>query len=505
MPLPFRHAVMFLLALVQLCGAATWFSSPRGEGNGGVQLASRTVERDSQTAVQADHVSPLAVPRQLWQQCRGPRRADAGDASNVVSADVRGPLRRPWRLRNTADEVQLVTAIRPATHKPAPPARGCKRRVLMLISDTGGGHRASAEALEAMMESLRPGENDVRIVDVFTEYCRWPFNTFVSGYQIMAKNSWMWKYSYHATSIVPVMHTVNFFSNLFCKPDFERCIREHDPDLVVSLHPLTQTVPLRVLEELGGGRRQVPFATVVTDLGSAHPWWFDRRVDRCFIPSDAVRKVAIRRHLSSEQIRQHGLPVRPSFWQAPRPREELCLELGLDTTRKTVLVVGGGDGVGSLGRIVEATANELRRHIPGSAQVVAVCGKNHKLRSQLEARDWGDVHVQVRGFVSKMSDYMSCADVMITKAGPGTIAEATIRGVPTMLSSFLPGQEAGNVPFVTDNGFGEYSRRPKQIARTVRKWIQDPQQLEEMSEAARACATPEATHEIASDLLEMLK
>jgi 1,2-diacylglycerol 3-beta-galactosyltransferase len=94
---------------------------------------------------------------------------------------------------------------------------------------------------------------------------------------------------------------------------------------------------------------------------------------------------------------------------------------------------------------------------------------------------------------------------MITKAGPGTIAEATIRGVPTMLSSFLPGQEAGNVPFVTDNGFGEYSSRPKQIARTVRKWIQDPQQLEEMSEAARACATPEATHEIASDLLEMLK
>ena len=144
--------------------------------------------------------------------------------------------------------------------------------------------------------------------------------------------------------------------------------------------------------------------------------------------------------------------MRPSFWQAARPREQLLDELGLEKGRRTVLIVGGGDGVGSLGDIVEATAQELSKECPGDAQVIAVCGKNAKLRSRLESKQWGDVHVQVRGFVKQMSDYMEIADVMITKAGPGTIAEATIRGVPTMLSSFLPGQEAGNVPFVTENG-----------------------------------------------------
>ena len=75
---------------------------------------------------------------------------------------------------------------------------------------------------------------------------------------------------------------------------------------------------------------------------------------------------------------------------------------------------------------------------------------------------------QVCGFVKQMSDYMEVADVIVTKAGPGTIAEATIRGLPTMLSSYLPGQEAGNVPFVVQSGFGEYSKDPRQIARTVR-------------------------------------
>lgn len=111
---------------------------------------------------------------------------------------------------------------------------------------------------------------------------------------------------------------------------------------------------------------------------------------------------------------------------------------------------------------------------------------------------------QVRGFVHQMSDYMACADVMITKAGPGTIAEAAIRGLPTMLSSFLPGQEAGNVPFVTENGFGAYSDDPQQIATTVRSWIQDPEQLRQMSAAARAVSAPDATGQIATELLEML-
>ena len=383
-----------------------------------------------------------------------------------------------------------------------------KKRVLMLISDTGGGHRASAQALEAMFDGLRPGEVDVKIVDVWTEYCPWPYNKFVPGYQTMAKNPWMWKYSWYLSAMPPIMKTMNFCTHRLCHRAFDRCLREHDPDMVVSLHPLTQSIPLNVLERMGGGARRVPFATVVTDLGSAHPWWFHRKVDACFVPSDAVRAVGERCRLSRDQLRQHGLPVRPSFWEASRPREQLIRELGLEKGKKTVLVVGGGDGVGSLGPIVEATASELARECPGAGQVVAVCGKNAKLRASLEAKsrdkDWGDVHVQVCGFVKQMSDYMSVADVMITKAGPGTIAEATIRGLPTMLSSFLPGQEAGNVPFVTKSGFGEYSARPKTIAKTVRTWIQHPEQLDSMAAAARAAAKPAATHEIAHELLELL-
>jgi len=388
---------------------------------------------------------------------------------------------------------------------PPPVERERKKRILMLISDTGGGHRASAQAMESMIEAVAPGVTDVRIVDVWTEYCPWPFSNFVESYQYLAKHPNMWGLSWYASAWRPYMYLLDNLSRIRCTAGFRRCIDEHDPDLVVSIHPLTQVVPLAVLEQKGNGKRQVPFATVVTDLGSAHPWWFNRKVDVCFLPSNAVRRVAEKRGLTADQIRQYGLPVRPSFWQNPRPRDKLLNELGLESQRKTVLVVGGGDGVGALGKIVEATASELSRSCPGGAQVVAVCGKNAQLRERLEAMEFGDVHVQVCGFVKQMSDYMEVADVLITKAGPGTIAEATIRGLPTMLSSFLPGQEAGNVPFVVKSGFGEYSRDPKVIARTVSTWVQDPQRLDAMASAARAAAAPSATQEIAVDLLAMLE
>jgi len=185
---------------------------------------------------------------------------------------------------------------------------------------------------------------------------------------------------------------------------------------------------------------------------------------------------------------------------------KLASQLGMQAGKRTVLVIGGGDGVGKLDKIVEETAKTLSVDCPGEGQVVAICGKNRAVRQRLEnaKKQWDDVHVEVRGFTSQISEYMEVADCVVTKAGPGTIAEAAIRGLPTMLSSFLPGQEAGNVPFVIRSGFGEFSKSPKVIAERVSTWLQDDELREAMSTSARAAATPEATRLIAADLCTMI-
>ena len=124
----------------------------------------------------------------------------------------------------------------------------------------------------------------------------------------------------------------------------------------------------------------------------------------------------------------------------------------------------------------------------------------------LQARDWGPhLHVAVVGFTSRMSDYMGVASCIVTKAGPGTIAEACCSGLPIMLSGYLPGQESGNVAFVVDGGFGAYASEPAKIASTVASWLAEPQRLAQMSERSLLAARPLATERIADDIIELIR
>ena len=106
-----------------------------------------------------------------------------------------------------------------------------------------------AKAMEAMFDQMAPGQTDVRIVDVWTEYCPFPFSHFVQSYQHMAKHPWIWRSTWYSSAWAPNEKFLNFASWVRCGAAFRRCIDDHDPDLVVSIHPLTQHIPLRVLEQ----------------------------------------------------------------------------------------------------------------------------------------------------------------------------------------------------------------------------------------------------------------
>eukprot|EP00291_Cryptomonas_curvata_P012571 CAMPEP_0172183576 /NCGR_PEP_ID=MMETSP1050-20130122/19069_1 /TAXON_ID=233186 /ORGANISM="Cryptomonas curvata, Strain CCAP979/52" /LENGTH=466 /DNA_ID=CAMNT_0012857223 /DNA_START=221 /DNA_END=1618 /DNA_ORIENTATION=+ len=361
-----------------------------------------------------------------------------------------------------------------------------KKRILILLSDTGGGHKASAKAIQAALDLLYPGVFECEIADIWTDHGPYPFNTFVSSYQWAAKNPWAWRFLYWYGAFPPTRWLSQEWSNAACQNAFNAYIESYRPDAVVSVHPLCQEVPLRVLNRMGGGTRKIPFVTVVTDLGGAHPTWFHKGVDRCFVPGDAVEEMALAHGLSREQVHKHGLPVRQGFWDAGKKRGnnvEMRKQLGLSNV-PTVLVVGGGDGVGGLFKTAVSVGKSLSA-LGQPCQMVVVCGKNDKVRAALERRAWGPgLAVAVQGFVSNMDDWMVAADCLVTKAGPGTIAEAAIVGLPTMLSSYLPGQEAGNVPYVINSGFGDYDADPRRLGAKVAELLSDEARLKDMSAKA---------------------
>jgi 1,2-diacylglycerol 3-beta-galactosyltransferase len=162
--------------------------------------------------------------------------------------------------------------------------------IQILMSDTGGGHRASANALCDALDLLYPNQFKCDIVDIYTEYGPfWPYNDYVAMYKLMARYPITWDLFYKFGCTEFGMRLNEWLLTTFCLNSFQQCLARDSSgtgkraDMVVSVHPLCQDVPLKILAKLDSkgktteqsGRTVTPFCTVVTDLGGAHPTWFN--------------------------------------------------------------------------------------------------------------------------------------------------------------------------------------------------------------------------------------
>src|ERR1019366_3309326 len=128
-----------------------------------------------------------------------------------------------------------------------------------------------------------------------------------------------------------------------------------------------------------------------------------------------------------------------------------------------VVLTGGAEGSG---RIYQRAAAIVRQF--DDVAVVAICGRNRRLHrrlTRLAAR--ADGRLTVQGFVDNMAEWLHCADLVVTKAGPGTIAEATCCGAPLLLTSHVPGQEEGNAELVVAAGAGRHAPGGRQLVSEI--------------------------------------
>jgi 1,2-diacylglycerol 3-beta-galactosyltransferase len=165
------------------------------------------------------------------------------------------------------------------------------------------------------------------------------------------------------------------------------------------------------------------------------------------------------------------------------------------------VLTGGAEGSGGLRRRAAAILRQV-----DDVEVAVICGRNRFLNrrvSRLAGRA-GRGRLTAHGFVGNMADWLRCADIVVGKAGPGTIAEATCCGAPLVLTSFVPGQEKGNAEFVTGAGAGVYAPRPRQLAAEIGRLRRDPGALAAMRAAAVRAGRPGAATDIARFLAELV-
>lgn len=392
------------------------------------------------------------------------------------------------------------------------------RTVLFLISDTGAGHRSAANALNAAMKLVgeqiagngsspraragqRPDPNwRVVIVDGFAECANFPLRKGVFLYGPAIKHSpRLYSQLFHITNSVNRFNAAYRLSQPFLRQGMTHLLERYRPDVIVSVHPLLNHITIQVMRDLGV---RVPFITVITDLVSVHTAWVAPAVTACVVPTETARDFAIARGLAPKRVRMLGMPIDPKFATEPqgdaRQRKQA---LGLDPNRPAILLVGGGEGAGGLEQAVHALG-ELS--LP--AQMVVVTGRNRALRAELE-REKAHFHMptQVLGFVDNMPELMRASDIVVTKAGPGSISEAMACELPIILTGYIPGQEEGNVEYVRRHHLGIFADTPEKLVASVRKLLDpnDPQ-LAEMRANVRALSKPRASFDIARLILSYI-
>ncbi|PKQ23956.1 MAG: galactosyldiacylglycerol synthase [Actinobacteria bacterium HGW-Actinobacteria-5] len=363
---------------------------------------------------------------------------------------------------------------------------GPKKRILFLFSDTGGGHRSATEAMIEALELEFPGRFEPRMVDFFREYYPSPLRFAPEIYPPISRVPQAWRFTFRAFDSKGRARAVTQISYPYVRRGAKRLVRENPADLIVSVHPLVNAHLVRAMRH-----SPIPYLTVVTDLVSTHALWYDRRADLVVVPTEEARDKAVEYGIAEGNLRVIGLPVADRFSKSLDDRKAWRERMGWRVDLPVILLVGGGDGMGPLKRVAKAV-NEARL----KATLVVICGRNAELKADLEKVDW-KLPVHLYGFTTEMPQFMAASDMLVTKAGPGTISEAFISGLPLVLYARLPGQEDGNVSYVEKLRAGVWAPRPREVVDALRRWVDDPAARQRAAEASRRAAKPDAARQIA--------
>jgi len=375
-------------------------------------------------------------------------------------------------------------------------------KILIISSDTGGGHRSAAQAISDGLTRFWKGDSPpVRIIKAVEE-SHHVTEKLVKVYNWVLQNRQHWmKYLFWVVNKIRP-ETREFFMRRcigFCRDSFEKWC----PHVVVSVHPLTQHIFARILTELKL-TDQVPLVTVVTDPCYGF-WkgWACEGVSLYLVANEDARDQLIDYGISPDKIKISGMPVSPKFREVDEVHaQDARRAFGLDPDKFTVFVNAGWVGGGNIPHIFrELVRGEL------DVQAIFLAGKNEELRLEAEniARQ-AKFPVKVIGYSDEIEKLMHSANVMISKLGGLTTFEALACRLPIIADATtepMP-QEAGTVRLLEKRGAGILLRRSADIVPTIQNLLLDNGDYSRMKAATIGMTMPNSTDHIIREINALL-
>lgn len=378
------------------------------------------------------------------------------------------------------------------------------KKFLIITSDTGGGHGSAAAAIaEGLRRFSRP--------EVLVNIARAIEESHVLAQKLAEFYNYLLRY--HQPLMKYYYWAIERFrpneSNLFYRMTrryVQQLFERYCPQIVVSVHPMTQHFLARVLRDLGLLDR-IPLVTVVTDPCYGF-WrgWACEDVSLYLVATEEARRQLIDFGVPDEKIKICGIPIHPKF-QVSTEAEQVAarLELGLDPERFTVFVNAGWVGGGNIPRIFEEMVrggSELRE-----TQAIFVAGRNESLRREAESMAArAPFPTRVIGYTDAMDRVMSAADVMVSKLGGLTTFEALATRLPIIADTTTPPmpQESNTAGLIARHHAGVLLGRAVEVVPVILRLIRDPAEHAAMRLAAARLAVPDATRRIVEELTRKL-
>ncbi len=375
-----------------------------------------------------------------------------------------------------------------------------KKKILIIYATAGIGHKKAALAVKEAFDEMASEDAQVSIIDALdytNAFFKW---TYLKVYLLMVnKLPTFWGFLYYLTD--------NFFFNLFIaglrrinnwlnSARFVKYLLETRPDVVISTHFFASEV---ISDLKKRGALETRLVTVVTDY-RLHSWWLGDFTDMYVVGGEAAKNDLLRWKVPQGQIKILGIPAEPIF-SKKLDRQKILSLASLRDDIFTILVIGGGFGVGPIEEIMKVI-----NRAPYEIQVIAVCGHNDELVKKLSAlEERPNIRKKVLGFVDNVYDYMEISDILISKSGGITVSESLAKEIPMIIISPIIGQETRNSDFLTSEHAALRIDGTDELASLLEDLASHPEKIASLREATRKIRRPLACYDVARLALDICR
>ncbi|MGP7816476.1 MGDG synthase family glycosyltransferase [Niallia sp. 01092] len=344
-----------------------------------------------------------------------------------------------------------------------------KDKILILSATFGDGHKQVARAISEAVDYTLPDAEPI-ILDMkdWVHPYLYPVSNYVYKSSIK-KFPQVYSYLYRKTRVKTVFSTkLNSLFSIGMQSMLE-IIQRVKPMVVVSTYPFAAGIISKLKEQ---GLIDIPAVTIITDY-TDHSSWIHPFTDQYLVGSSQVKDRLISVGVEEFKIKHTGIPIRQRFIEK-QSREFLFKKYRMNANKFTILVMGGGDGFIGKG----LSTFQALESISSNLQLIIVCGRNKKLKEQLEHELKNSKHdILLMGFSENIHELMAISDVMITKPGGVTTAEALAMELPLLIYNPLPGQEEDNASFLIQSGLALLAKTKNDLIFNIQSVVHDSKPL----------------------------